>query len=75
MTYLLSASERSKSAVLKSLHLIRVDSIFSGKYSFDLFLDCLYDVISFRNKEDLENVRTLESQAIGNPQLLLQAMR
>ena len=66
MTYLLSASEQSKSAVLKSLLHIRVDSIFSGVYSFAMLHDYLYSVISFRNKEDLEYIRTLESQVTLN---------
>ena len=66
MTSLLSASERSKRAVLKSLHLIQVDSIFSGAISFAMFHDFLYSycvILVGGNEEDLENIRTLKSRA------------
>ena len=70
MTSLLSASEQSKRAVLKSLLHIRVDSIFSGVYSFAIFHDFLYSycvILVGGNEEDLESIRTLKSRAYRQP--------
>ena len=62
LTSLLSASERSKRAVLNSLHHIRVDSKFSGAKSFATFHQFLYScfVILDGNEDDFEKIRTFK---------------